>query len=1305
MNKLRRVFLFLYAALSLVAFVPMWAQEGNVPANQPYGLRFLRSGIHSGNKVTSAFRNSGLLSSEQGPGASWPVPENTYLADINIMVGIQGVFTDTIVLGADTTRGTRVRDGRQNVLVRVPDRTVIRRFTLNGSSAVVVVDSSWYLTSHQTPRPFNTANAGNNKGGNVFWGITPYDGFRNPRIEGQVAVAMSHLPDTWPDRWPDQPTWIDPSTGRAQWNGYFGRGQTNADQESYFVATDGADRQWFEEYGYLPFPNNQQRYGAGLVLKVRGLQFATFLAQDCIFWLYDIKNTTSFDYDKVVFGSVVGTNVGGGGAGATGVTGFDQNSATTYSYKPLSAINDVSLNWNRRFRPGFAGLAFLESPGNAFDGIDNDNDQNRTTQPRQVAPTFNINGGTGPYDYNPQAFIQDPITNRRIFLFRRTLRAGDPIILIERATRQVTVTTFGIPETRTVRVFLRRYLTVPATDTTVFSLGRAYLVGPGRTLTEESNNLLDDNLNGLIDENYLLHVQRIRFEFDPRTGNILDRPPEPPLAYINYIQLGQQNPTGLPAGTGTLDPLILTRTLYPMIDERRDDGFDNNGNGFLDAVDVQESDQIGLTSYASGSDASFDLDNISEMVAATLPGRIDRVPVLSQAQSADYTYGTGYFPLTAGQTERFSIAMVFGVDADNVLQNKETVQSIYDANYNFARPPTPPTLRVYTDDRRVTLYWDAAAEEYRDEFIRRRIVDSLGVPLLPANTNDPRVKNFEGYKIYRATDNSFADALRITGSRGEEAQQFATYSGAQFDLINEVSGNFPLNTPDLLRQSRGIAYFLGENTGLVHSFSDTNVVNGKTYFYAVVAYNRGDTALRLYPSENSLGARDDGRGRFVLSSNVAVAVPGPKVAGYTIPRLSGLTEPVIENGRRLSGLGSVNYTVVDPSKLKDRRYEIQFTDTATDSIDNNSNGQNERTDVSELLGRTANFRILDITNPARADTLIQRNFRRMDTLASYLQRDETLFIAGEDVFDGMHLTIRNDIRGGLLPDSSYWVDANGARKAVNSYQIRPDSIRGFEFSPAARFTTFQRVDNLEFIVVPSGSVSSSFLQYRRASNGALTTIDPVPTNFIIRDRATGDTLRFIFANGSPTVLDTSGFEVVIPFSRRQPPPDIADSLFSYTVVFISNNQPGQVRVRPQVGDRYFLSFVTPFRKGDRFRFSTTPTFVSSDSAKGMLAKIKVVPNPYYARSLYERPLPATVAQGRGERRIYFTNVPLGATIRIYTIRGDLVQTLQQNAQTIEGYVPWDLRSRDNLDVAHGIYLYHVDAPGIGEKTDKFVLIK
>ena len=75
------------------------------------------------------------------------------------------------------------------------------------------------------------------------------------RYLGEVGkgVAMSHLPETWPASWPDYPDWTysgDPiiidgvdKTPAVDWNGFFGRGQLNADQESYFWMDDNNDEE------------------------------------------------------------------------------------------------------------------------------------------------------------------------------------------------------------------------------------------------------------------------------------------------------------------------------------------------------------------------------------------------------------------------------------------------------------------------------------------------------------------------------------------------------------------------------------------------------------------------------------------------------------------------------------------------------------------------------------------------------------------------------------------------------------------------------------------------------------------------------------------------------------------------------------------------------------------------------------------------------------------------------------------------------------------------------------------------------
>ena len=101
-------------------------------------------------------------------------------------------------------------------------------------------------------------------------------------------------------------------------------------------------------------------------------------------------------------------------------------------------------------------------------------------------------------------------------------------------------------------------------------------------------------------------------------------------------------------------------------------------------------------------------------------------------------------------------------------------------------------------------------------------------------------------------------------------------------------------------------------------------------------------------------------------------------------------------------------------------------------------------------------------------------------------------------------------------------------------------------------------------------------------------------------------------------------------------------------------------------------------------------------------KIAVVPNPYVGAASWE---PATATTGRGERLVYFIHLPNKCTIKVYTISGNLVKTLIHDAPLTDGQQPWDLTTKDGMSLAFGVYVFHVDAPGIGQKIGKFAIIK
>jgi len=133
------------------------------------------------------------------------------------------------------------------------------------------------------------------------------------------------------------------------------------------------------------------------------------------------------------------------------------------------------------------------------------------------------------------------------------------------------------------------------------------------------------------------------------------------------------------------------------------------------------------------------------------------------------------------------------------------------------------------------------------------------------------------------------------------------------------------------------------------------------------------------------------------------------------------------------------------------------------------------------------------------------------------------------------------------------------------------------------------------------------------------------------------------------------------------------------------------------------------------------TIFAGPSAASNLENIYVVPNPYLGQSKFDgrRDKDET---GDRSKRIWFVNLPEKCTIKIYTLAGDLVDTIEHDGiSTVDvinpskathtgiaqgGMEPWDLLSKHDQIIASGVYLYSVEDHATGNvKVDKLVLIK
>lgn len=1106
------------------------AQLSNLHGDETYSY----NGLHSGNQIRTNFYNDGMVgkryTSADDIMGEWPINEgHGYIHQFIMFVG------------------SEVKDSE-------------------GQVKHIISEGNGCMND-----PAN--DAGDQGPSGEWWSMAPLPGFAN---NDEKRIAMSHWDWSWPSYWPDKMDDAIDAGWPGSWNGYFGKNVYNADQESYYVMDDYNNR----EFSFYPDSTNSDRRGLGLRATVRGFQWSNVLVEDILFVLADYKNIGTTHHDKMNFGVMSGPIIGEDGSDDGGAYSleedlgfhFDEDNIGSGSWTPV----------------GLHGLAFFESPGNPFDGIDNDGD-----------------GINGSGDIITESMFEP-----------RTIQANDDIVLID-------YTTFNRTATK-----------MPAEGVTITYLEKEYKFVPGGTYTEITNNLIDDNLNGIIDEN---------------NGTTFG---EGDNAITNYLYVGQKYVNHI-TGNG-IDNLL--------IDEKRDDGIDNDGDWnaafddvgmdgvansgdqgegdgqatsgagtdlpgepAIDKTDISESDMIGLTAFNIYTPWTLYPLNADETLwEGIAPGYLDEQ---GQIGDTDILMGSGFFPLKPEQIERFSLGILFGwgtlEDYGDLLRNKQYAEQTYLENYNFAKAPYIPEVEAIAGDNRVTLIWDDYAE----------------------SSDDPITgQDFEGYRIYRSTDPGFNDMLQITDGYGSASYKKPI---AQYDLANGITGFSPTHV-------NGIEFYLGDDTGLTHTWTDTTAVNGQKYYYAVTSYDRGDQALGIAPSECSkyISIGQDGV-TVDKGKNVAIVRPEAPVAGFLSAGFS--TDGMV----RLPGTtadGEVGVRIINPMEIKDKNtYHITFED----SLNNQD------------YPLTKAFNLINVTNPSAPDTLLKHC---------------TFFNDGDDVpvVEGLKLAFHsNPDQLAINSDSSMW----------NREEIYNPQLRKFNYSslPVELMPGEFRID---FGVL--GIDTSTF--FMRGS----TELPAIPVNFTITNTKTNKKVKFALRERDALAGEEGYFTARTDRSNSDEIIFLSDSLYASWQVSLIRAEGDSVN--PEAGDFLIMKLTNPFLPNDVFEFSTEGQRVDLELAAQNIDKIRVVPNPYIVANSWEPYNP--YSDGRGPRELHFIHLPQQCTIKIFNVRGQLVQKLEHNSPGLnDGTEIWDMLTKDLLDISYGVYIYIVEAPGIGTKTGKFAVIK
>lgn len=1105
------------------------------------------------------------------------------------------------------------------------------------------------------------------------WNFEPVPGYYNRDVN---EVANSLNPETWPDSWPDRlGDSTDPGWSGA-WNGYFGKNVFQADQEIFFRASD--DR--YDRYPYYPDSTDLTRKGLGIKVDVRVLAWSQVLVQDVVYILHTMKNDGTKDLDKVAITLWFADFVGGDGDSQDDISEFlldeDILWARDQDHQALNFGSDPV---------GAVGVTFLETPGNAVDRVDNDGDSPESELGPRVTEDMIESGdlrrnlkddnGNGLIDENDAHVEQGGVT------YADRIDNND-----DGEDNSPTITATMISDVQSDK--WKRWPPNPENDPFLNGDTIVHLIMvDDPDLDKKYADFIDNDGDGE-DGNPAITQAMI----DQASTDTYKRYKVPGTDIILYgveqDDLGKKYADGIDNDNDVAVDEGIDEFIDEMVDESRGDGIDNDGDwdplrddvgldgvegtgdegegdgvptvgrrGLpgepnTDVTDVSETDIIGLTGTNRLAAGELNiLNDFSLFNNFMIPGRFG----FTTAQAGEYDLFTssGFFPMEAGQTEPISIAVML-VNSNNVeagitgggatareeamLRLKSRAQETYNNDYQFAQAPLTPTLTAVAGDGKVFLSWDGIAESSFDTYI-----DGIGGDGF----------DFEGYRIYRASDPAFSDAETITDAYGTPKFKDPL---AIFDLNNGINGLFEVTFD-------GVSYQMGDDSGLKHTYVDSSAMNGFTYYYAVVAYDRGYIPGGIIPSESPIRISSQADGSVELGKNVAKVTPEAPVAGYI--------EPTLGNIEHVSGTsnGTISYNIVDIFSLQDgHEYYITFEDTI-------------------------------IPGPGGTDTLTTKNFTLIDSTDREILIDKSReFGVGGDapVIEGFQLSFANPERVQINEELSVWSDNTIIPFVFGRYS----DLRGNRGE--------RRPNDYEIQFGNLGIDTSRQFVYGNIPFN--TTYPAIPVNFKVYNKSTGNYLEFGFMeiykgtegagifNANPDNLTKK--DRIVFFEPNQ-----QDSLIFTWWFYLADQYPDTVTTyrMPTNGDRATIQLDKPFLSEDVYRFTVSGTAVDNEQAKADLENIKVVPNPYLANADWEPKNPYTT--GRGPRELHFTHLPQKCTIRIFTINGELVDIIEHDSMVNDGTANWDMLSMDNLKVAYGVYIFHVEAPGIGEKTGKFALIK
>ncbi|HUF09236.1 MAG TPA: T9SS type A sorting domain-containing protein [Rhodothermales bacterium] len=795
-----------------------------------------------------------------------------------------------------------------------------------------------------------------------------------------------------------------------------------------------------------------------------------------------------------------------------------------------------------------------------------------------------------------------------------------------------------------------------------------------------------------------------------------------------------------------------------------DDGIDNDGDGEIDEADeriggtkfvyynndstVQGNPSAGEDAYRylrglwrndvpitlGGTGLGFSNTPVDYMFPGHPPAfwseeNVDGAGSRNTPADRRFIISSGPFTLQPNAVQEIVYGIVWAqagdrfASVDKMKSDDALAQAAFNVNFELPPPPDPPRIEVAELDGTIVLKWGYRPSDnnYLDQY-------EVENPFLADVDVEDKTYNFEGYQVFQ-----FRSENDLVG----------TVIGT-FD----VAGNGVTRVVDITDATTNIPVASvavnGTDSGVKHSMQFNNLTNYTDYYFGVQAYAYNENSSPLI--SKSAISRVKVRPSKQLARNGGTAINEDAVAAA----IAGEATFTLDNEKVTKvgvGGGLVSATVVDPSQLTGDTYTVNFY-----SVDVSDDPEHPELVTNYDIVNSAGTKIFDGATaiaafggaaPQGDDVLIADGLSwtvsgpapaayDIDGGGTYafVQVEGAAGVEADACGPGAVSRFGCAETGGNWVYGSFngagdWVmyhigdgpEASIGPHAPNDFEIRvtDDVSYGqyiftsgntiatpfevWDIGPTGLFGVNDPSDDVQMIpVLFADGGGECFFGFGEAD-------DPFGLGWQVTERiyayyavdndyaawhSAAKALVDAHPEGCPTSPETDPLFDLMDLGRGRPIQRIVFMMDPTSPLYRDEMIP--------VGNVIRFYTTKPNLPGDVFTVNTAGFEVKRQdaaSAEEALDALAIVPNPYKGASNYELTNLADVAR--------FTNMPQTATIRVFTLSGSLIKTLNKSGPSTS--LDWDLTTEEGLPIASGMYLIHVEVPNVGEKVIKFGVVK